>query len=381
MAINDDTIPLAPEPESEPGFESAPHAADDLAADPARPKRRPLSWWICFPIGIGAAVVGLVPWLITGMRLPLQNLWAAQTPPDAMPIVLLPFSQYATVVLFALIVMGAAAAGIVTRATRRLQGRGGAFFIALGLLLAQGLAAVQTTLPVMHGLQHRNLATLYLAALVGVVVLSMLIGIVVVVLIGSAPRAGATIGISIAALAAAPWLGELLHPLIGGSPFLLTVLRWTPAVLIGIGLAWGGLNTVGRILAVPVCLAILWVGPAAVTAIDNVAGSRVLAHQPTEMLRSAISVFLAALQTPEIVFPPLIVAVVIGVLGAVALVLWRRRPSTRSADAGEPAGSTDASEPAVSTDSGEPAVPTDAGEPAVSTDAGEPDPTTKPLQS
>lgn len=45
-------------------------------------------------LGAAAAIVGLIPWIITGMRLPLQNLWATDTRPADMPLALLPFSQY-----------------------------------------------------------------------------------------------------------------------------------------------------------------------------------------------------------------------------------------------------------------------------------------------
>lgn len=62
--------------------------------------RRRLNVWWRLAIGAVSAVLGLLPWLITGMRLPLQNLWAADTAPDAMPIVLLPFSQYALSLIF-----------------------------------------------------------------------------------------------------------------------------------------------------------------------------------------------------------------------------------------------------------------------------------------
>ena len=61
--------------------------------------------------GMAFAIIGLVPWLVTDMHLPLQNLWAAEVSPDQMPITLLPFSQYYLELLAAMIVIGAALAG------------------------------------------------------------------------------------------------------------------------------------------------------------------------------------------------------------------------------------------------------------------------------
>jgi hypothetical protein len=64
-----------------------------------------------------AALVGLLPWLITGIRRPLQNLRATSTSPESMPVALLPFSQYALTLIVGLIVTGSAIAGVVARAT------------------------------------------------------------------------------------------------------------------------------------------------------------------------------------------------------------------------------------------------------------------------
>src|SRR5690606_40914719 len=47
-----------------------------------------------YAIGVAAAVVGLLPWLLTGMRLPLQNLWSHPTSPEDMQHAQLVFNQY-----------------------------------------------------------------------------------------------------------------------------------------------------------------------------------------------------------------------------------------------------------------------------------------------
>ncbi len=56
--------------------------------------------------GMASAIAGLVPWLITGIRLPVQNLWSTTVFPGQMPFALLPFSQYALFLIAALIVVG-----------------------------------------------------------------------------------------------------------------------------------------------------------------------------------------------------------------------------------------------------------------------------------
>ncbi|MRX42720.1 hypothetical protein [Agromyces kandeliae] len=295
---------------------------------------RPLRWWVCLLIGAAAAVIGLLPWLLDGMRLPLQNLWATDALPEDYPLALLPFSQYFLTRIAALLIVGAAVAGITARATRPRQRRFGVAWILVGLLAVQATSIVQTTTVVRGGLQERFESDLYVAALVAVAVLANLIGVGVLVLVAAAPRAGAVIGLSVAAVLSSSWLGGLLlpDPAVGGPAAepVLFALRWLPAVLVGAAIAWGGIGTVGRVLAALVALTVLWIGPALVTAVSSAAGSRVLARRPDEMIEYASGVFRSATTLPEIVAPPLVVAVVVAVIGLVGRLVMRRRRASRS---------------------------------------------------
>ncbi|GAA1059716.1 hypothetical protein [Agromyces bracchium] len=312
-------------------IESEPATA--ASTEPETTRSRPLGWWLCLLIGAAAAAIGLLPWLVEGMRLPLQNLWATDATPDEYPLVLLPFSQYFLTRIAALLVVGAAIAGIVARATRSRQRRFGIAWMLAGLLAVQVTAIVQTTTVVREGLQERFESDLYLAALVAIAVLANLIGVLVMLLVGAAPRAGAVIGFAIAAVLAPSWLGGLLlpDPVTTGpaTDAVLFVLRWLPAVLVGAAIAWGGVGSIGRVIAAIGALVVLWIGPALITAVSNAAGSRVLARHPDEMLDQAVGVFRAASTTPELVVPPIVVAVVVAALGLVGgLVVRRNRAST-----------------------------------------------------
>ncbi|MEV1128824.1 hypothetical protein [Agromyces sp. NPDC049794] len=302
-----------------------------LATATAEPQPRRLPAWAPVLIGVASALLGLLPWLITGMRLPLQNLWATDTSPDRYPLVLLPFSQYAITLITAIIVTGAAIAGIVARATRKRLPRFGAAAIVIGVLAVQIIATVQTSIVVRDGLQERGESALYLAALVAGTSFAILVGVLVLLLIAKAPRAGAVVGLSIAAVAVGPWINGLVVPFgTAGTTelaWLLDVTRWIPPVLIGAAIAWGGVNTVGRVLAAAFALLALWVAPALMTAISNAVGSRVLARHPAEMLDYGLGVFGMALWIPELALPPLIVAVAVAAVGLVgrAIVTRRRR--------------------------------------------------------
>ena len=292
----------------------------------------PLAAGWCVLIGVGSAVLGLLPWLVTGARLPLQNLWATETLPEQMPRVLLPFNQYTLVLIIAVLVTGAAVAGLCARVLRRRLPRHGTLAVTAGVLVVQVPALVQTTAVVHAGLSGRRVSSLYLAALVAVAVTSVLVGVVALALAASSSPAGTVAGLSIGALALGPWLAELAYPFgsVSSSPLidsLLLVVRWTPPVLVGVAIGWAGVRSAGRAAAAVFGLLLLWVVPGLTVGLLNAGGSRVLARYPAEMVRYGAEVSVAALTTPALVVPPLVVAVV---LAAVVIVVRRLRPRRAS---------------------------------------------------
>lgn len=245
------------------GSFSAPDPAPGTATDatsapsPSDPSpavsRKPLAVWLWFLTGIGLAIVGLLPWIVTGMRLPLQNLWATDALPWDMPVVLLPFSQYSITEIVALIGVGSTLAGLVVRATRSRQNGGSVVAVLGGVLLVQLIAIVQTSIAVQGGLQPRSESFLYLGLLIGVAGLATILGAVALWLIARAPRAGALIGSSLGAVAVGSWLSALIVPVgYGYADWQLAIsgsLRWIPAILVGVADSPGGggrSNRVGR---------------------------------------------------------------------------------------------------------------------------------------
>ncbi len=279
----------------------------------------------CYLVGVAAAVLGLVPWLVTGMRLPLQNLWAVQAAPDQMPVVLLPFSQYFLTTLSSLLVVGGVFAGVTARTLgRRLPERGWTAIL-LGTVLVQLFAVVQTSMVVRAGLQERSEGDLYLSLLVGLSLFAMAIGVLALVLVARAPRAGALVGLGIGAVMSMSWLNALVVATFGSSSTqdvgdILSAMRWVPAVLIGAAVAWAGVASVGRAAAAVGNLVALWVVPALITAVTSAAGSRVLAQRPGEMLEYGYGVFVHAVSSFDLAVQPLLVAVAVAALG-----LWAKR--------------------------------------------------------
>ncbi|MFC0681724.1 hypothetical protein ACFFGH_28165 [Lysobacter korlensis] len=300
-----------------PGFADA---ASIVAPPPAvvEDHTPSLSLVVCLGIGAAAALIGLLPWLLTGMRLPLQNLWATVAPPEAMPIALLPLSQYSTTLIPGLLITGAGIAGLVARGIRHRLPRRGILGIALGVVLVYAIAGVQAWLVVAGGLERSDAARFYLNALVAVAIVSIALALAVLLLISRAPVPGATIGLSAAALAAGISLNSLLGQLETGpgsiSWVLLGLAQWVPAVLVGTAIGWCGVRTAGRIVAVLVSVLALWIGAAAITAVSAATGTRILLQYPLEMLDYGFAVFRMAVGMPELVVPPLIAAVVVGVV-------------------------------------------------------------------
>jgi hypothetical protein len=289
-------------------------------------------------IGAVAAIAGLVPWLVTGARLPVQNLWASTVIPGQMPVALLPFSQYALTLIAAVIVVGSVIAGVFARASRARRARHPRFALVslvVGVAVVQVAALVQTTLTVAHGLRNTPASGLYLAALVAGTAAAITVALGLLVLIARAPAAGVVVAISVAGVALQSWLNALVLPF-GVVPTepglaLLGAIRWVPAVVVGLAVAWAGVRSIGRVIAAIVGLLVLWTAPAAVTAVSAAAGSRVLAAHPADMLDYGSQVFASALGVSGGSVSLLLPAIVVAALGlGVRWAIGRRRVAVAS---------------------------------------------------
>jgi len=290
-----------------------------------------LIYYVLF--GIAAAAVGLLPWLITGLTLPLQNLWNVDTLPADMPRTLLPFSQYALTLIVGLIVVGSAIAGGIARAKRETQPRLALVAIIVGVLAVQVPATVQTATVVSEGVGQSSASQLYLALLVAVTVVAMVVGLLVLTLVARSRVPGAAIAVSLAAVALGPWLAGLALPLnsLGTEANFtaLSIVRWIPAVVVGLAMAWSGFTSLGRAVASFTALLALWIGPSLFTAISAAAGTRVLASRPAEMAEYGAQVFQSVLRTSESLSPLVLALVVMAVALGIGWMLRRRTPSSR----------------------------------------------------
>jgi hypothetical protein len=295
--------------------------------------KNPLHSWTFLLLGAGSAIVALVPWIITGMRLPLQQLWSQQTLPEDMPIALLPFHLYFALTVAALIVIGSTIAGLIGRNVAARHPRAALGALVGGVIGVQVIGTVQTAIVLLSGLEDGGTSMLYLALLVGGTVAAILLGLGMLLLIARGPKPGALLALSIAAVAFTSWMNALFFP-IGGyrewgpmSDVLTSATRYVPAVIIGVGIAWCGIKTAGRAVAAIVSLIVLCVGPILVTAVSAAIGTRVLAPYPAEMLDYGLGVFRMAIGMPELWLPPVLLAASIALIGLVGRRSARMRMS------------------------------------------------------
>jgi hypothetical protein len=291
------------------------YAADEYYDDDVRA----WGWWLWLLFGLIAGVLGLLPWLLTGMTLPLQNLWSSDVAPSDMPSALLPLSQYQLGTIAALIVVGSALAGILARSAHRRLSGGGFWALTGGVVLVQFVAIAQSALVVGAGLGDEIASVAYLAVLVLFALVSVLIGVGILALIARAPRAGSLIGIALAASPFAQWATGFVRLATPTqlSPLVAEVVVWIPALIIAAAIIWCGVNTFGRVIAAILAQLVLWVSSPLSSAAAAAAGTRVLARSPYEMVDYGVRVFRTTVLQPYVVLLPLAAAIVLAAIGLV----------------------------------------------------------------
>lgn len=288
---------------------------DASVAPPAPSRARLLS----FAIGVGGGILGLLPWLVGGGRLPLQNLWATETMPEDMPFVLLPLSQYAAMLLFVLVLIGGVFAGVAVHVLARRRAVA-AWPASVGVLLVHLVAAVQSFAVLGGGLglgggDSRTLV--YFGGMLGGTVAAVLLAQLGFWMTSRRSVGIAALGVALAAVPFGTWFTRWFVAVTGeafASAVLSDVGRWLPAVVVGVALIWCGVRPLWRIIVWVVSLLVLWVLPALFGALQYGLGMRVLDGDIPEMMRASAQVFPMMLAVGWL---PVIVALVIAVVGTV----------------------------------------------------------------
>ncbi|MEU4383708.1 hypothetical protein [Promicromonospora sp. NPDC023805] len=245
----------------------------------APPASRSRSSWAVAAVlvGAGAALVGLLPWLLTGMRLPLQNLWASPTLPEDMPVALLPFNQYMVLSLIGMLVVPGVIAGLAARWWPWPNPRRTATLATAGLAAVQVVATVQTLLTVVPGLRAGTASQIYVAAITAAVVVSLGVCVAVCGMLARGSVPTVVLAACVGSIAVGHWLTAFFA--VGNTPTFLALLihhggQYAPAVLTGLALAWCGWKPARRLLVWIAALLLLWVGTAVLDTILAVVSYR-----------------------------------------------------------------------------------------------------------
>ena len=296
------------------------------AEKPARALGRDIA--LALLIGLLAGLLGLAPWLATGAQLPLQNLWGTEVLPQQMPLSLLPLSQYELTTLVALMTVGGTAAGLAVRLWSPARRRLVKWCAAAGVLAAQVTAAVQAFTVLAGGLAGGTTSGVYFAGLLAGVIAAIVASLVALLLLAAKSRALTALGVGLVAMPLCSWAGEWAGNLAGTanvSPAVLTLLRWLPAVLVGVALAWCGLRPGRRAFVWLVNLALLWVVPALFISVNYVLGTRVPERDPQEMALMIRQILTATFGPAGGAGPTVLLALAIALPGLGVRELVRRR--------------------------------------------------------
>ena len=222
-------------------------------------------------LGALSALVALLPWMVQGMQLPLQNLGVAD---QGEQLALLPFNQYYVEAIFAMLTIGMAGAALIAR--RGGAPRGYAF---LGASIVQGVAIAQSTFAANSVMSPDSRAFAYMLIMFAAIMACWLYAIITFWLVAARHPAALVIGSVFAALALGAWLDSFLASasLAGGLVWAVYMLDWVlPCALVGIsfGWAWPRLTTVNRWILPIISWLLLFVGRAGLGAAIAVAGTR-----------------------------------------------------------------------------------------------------------
>ncbi|MEV7610971.1 hypothetical protein AB0N61_15905 [Microbacterium sp. NPDC089320] len=297
-----------------------------MTADSAARAATPPARLLPFLLGVGGGVLGLLPWILGGARLPLQNLWVVATMPDEMPLVLLPVSQYYVIVLFSIVLLGGIFAGLAVRILSRRRALA-VWPAGLGVLAVHAVAIVESFGMAASGLALTSdaRAVIYIVGLLGGAIAATLLAQLAFWMTSHRSAGIAAFGVALAAVPLGEWVarwflavtGEVFPPV-----FLPAVVQWVPAIVVGLALAWCGIRPAWRLLVWVVSLLALWALPAAFMSIQYALGYRLILGDFAEMIAAGVGIFPALLNEDGIM--PVIAALVIAVVGTVVRMLVRR---------------------------------------------------------
>jgi hypothetical protein len=227
-----------------------------------------LPWARAALVAAGAAwLVGALPWLLDGMRLPISSGWPGVAPDETVRVAL-PFGEYHLVDLLVVTVVGGAAGVLASRIPRAFRTASAAGWAgATGALVGLALALAHTLWTVWPLLRGGAETALLVVTLVVLGVLGSTLGAAAGV--GIVRRSWwSPVGAALLAACLGTWVVRVVVAVLGDRAANVVMLAtpWVMATLVAGALVWTGCSPAWRWAWWPVVLGILWVVPAVFSA-------------------------------------------------------------------------------------------------------------------
>lgn len=321
-------------------FEGGPAAQQDRETDVAAQERKGIhpAWGILVgPLAVG---LGLLPWLLTGARLPLQNLWVGG---GQEAFSFLPLSQYSltAVVAFSVVpgLFAALAWGLLWGSSPGGKSARQAISVFMGIV--QIIVALQSISVLASGHDvggagtRAGYATFYVTALTAWTVACAVLGQLVFWLAARTAAWPRAVGLILTVLPLRwwflSWMGFLPLAEFSQSPWLQWLSRWMPALVLGAALGFIGWRPARLLWAWVAGAVLVWFGEAAAFALAYVAGTRSMLYNPRGAADAGLQAFLAMLGPVGGSLTQALVGLAIGGLLALVLSLTRARRHARLA--------------------------------------------------
>lgn len=217
---------------------------------------------------LAAWLIGALPWIVDGLRLPISSAWPTVDPEDVVRVAL-PFGENQLIGIFVATIVGGTVGVYIARlASQRkvpawVGGLGAA--LGLGVALAQTLYAVQPL--VVDGAEARLLTTAL--ALLGVS--GILLGLFAGLSLVHRSAWWSPLGVALLAAALTSWSIDLLNgrgvTTTSWQLWLNSHANWLVAVLLAAALLWTGWSPISRLVWWPLVVVALWVWPAVTAAL------------------------------------------------------------------------------------------------------------------
>lgn len=270
-------------------------------------------------VGVAAAAVGLLPWLVTSMELPPLGIARIYIAPEQAAAALMPLSHFYLMTIVAMVLVGSAVAGALTRLAALRDKALRVRFVVAGAVAVQVIALVQAASVLKEGIQPTSQGETYLFGMSGIVVVVIAAGALLLVGLARGGVPATTIAITFGALALGPWITAVILPLGGAwmEGVSMTRLDWAttvstlvPILVIGAVAGWCGASSPRRAAASATSFVALWLVPSLIIAYGSAVSLHTSMRDPQAVASTGANILTNLLMSTSTLLQLFVAAVV-----------------------------------------------------------------------